>query len=1002
MTEGFVKKQLDEADRLIQSADARYLRGELPQGIDHDSAAISLLEDLKVRCPVQWWGFTEEFKLASAYARRGEARFQANELSRAIGDCEAAICLLEDLKVRCPVEWGFAEEFRLASVYVRRGAACCLDGEVPHAIGDCDAAISVLEDAKKSHSGQWGPDEQIALAHLHTMRGEFWRWEDELSRALDDLRATVSLLKDLRTSYPDQRYQWEFQARSRLAFAYTSRGYIHGKRGEGGPFQAIKDYDDGISVWEDLRTSHLGQWGFAEQFDLATDYGERGEVHFRMDAVDQAVKDYGTAVHILRELKAAHHPADWGPLEQMELALACIRNSEAHQRKGDLEQARSDWDSANSIYEEIESDSDWQANPITKEGLFDVHVRMLDLLLKLDHRSIYRWAWTKGQRMTRELELAPPSDAHRHSSELRRLFSVFHSKWLKYSAEHDLERIPLILSAIQGRKLTAQIIEELDQDPIPPPEVERYRNLRRKLIEESERIARSRRVHGGKTDPGLFGYRRLNTNPATVAGGIGIRDLSRDLLNEYKADLAKLPDLRRAAAQHEGYAALLQPFEPVTVEDLRAKVAGDEALVLLIDYIVDGERGQGAYVVRQGRAPKWIQVDGLGQGQYMPKDQNDQDDASVPRTHEAEFWRKASNGLRQRLWEPLGTDLQDVKKAVVVTHGSLHLLPLEAGKPEDLELTRYPGLIYFNQRRRQTKWPENRLLLGLCSYPGDDDQTQIPLTGAECRMIADLHRQVRDAPNIEYPLNFDAPRSIDFVFLSCHGRSDLANPASTSLAIGPGQSLDAHRIHAGGVHAYYVFASACLGGVTIEDDDGDPMGLYSGFWLHGTRVMVAALVPVPDEWMPLLSLLTIQAVLRGRHALEVALREAKRRLASGEWYEDSAANARDSTETLLRKHVIPTMKMCYIRPTLEAYRKGPRMMWAERIKRLCEAYAVDPDVSRELSDRFVNNAARPDMADEVIDEIVDACAEARLASRVPPCPVLATLLYGVCAFGETD
>ena len=935
MNEKFMEKQLDEAHRLTQNADDHYRRGELPKGITNEGAAISILEEMKVQCPVQW---------------------------------------------------GFAEETDLAFVYARRGEAFFLEGEIDLAMGDYDAAISRLEDASNSD------DEQIALAILYTRRGDARFWQDELSQALDDYTATIALLKRVRTTRSDHR---RFKTRANLALAYTRRANIRGRQGR--LFQAIEDYDAGIAVLKDLQPSHPGQWGFVEQFGLAIACSERGEVHFRMEAVGQAVKDHETAVHILRNLKATHL-VDWGPLEQMELALACIRSSEAHQHMGNVKQACSDWDSADSIYEEIESNSDCLVSPVMKESLFDVHARMFELLLRLDHRSIHRWAWTKSQRMARELELALPSDEHRHSSELRRPFSAFHSKWLKYSAEHDLERIPVILSAIQGRKLAAQIQEELDQDPTPPPEVEAYRDLRhrlidlrRDLIEESERITRGRRICGGKTDPELPGDRRLHTNPVTGVGGSGIQDL----MVAYKTDLAKVSDLRRDAARHEGYATLMHPFEPVTVEDLQEKLAGDEALVLLIDRAVDGPHGQGAYVVRQGHAPKWIQLDDMSQ--CMVKGQ---DDASVPSTHEAEFWQ-ACNGLRERLWTPLQHDLQGVKKAVVVTHGRLHLLPLEAGRPDDLELIFYPGLIYFNQRR-PTKWPAGRLRLGLCSYPGDEDQTQIPLTGAECRMIADLHRQVRDTPDIEYPLDFDVPRSIELLFLSCHGRSDFTHPGRNSLAIGRGKSLDARRIHAGGVHAYYVFASACLGGVTIEDDDGDPLGLFAGFWLRGARVMIAALVPVPDEWMPLLSLLTIQAMLRGPHVLEVALREGKRRLASGEWYEDSAEDARDGTEALMRKHVLPELKRC-LRPKLEAYRKGPRIKLAERIKRLCEAYAVDLDVSGELSNRFAINAGKPGRSEEVMDEIVDACVEARLARRVPPCPgLLATLLFGVCAFGETE
>ena len=39
------------------------------------------------------------------------------------------------------------------------------------------------------------------------------------------------------------------------------------------------------------------------------------------------------------------------------------------------------------------------------------------------------------------------------------------------------------------------------------------------------------------------------------------------------------------------------------------------------------------------------------------------------------------------------------------------------------------------------------------------------------------------------------------------------------------------------------------------------MGLYAGNWLRGTRVVVASIGPVPDEWMPILSVLTMHGTV---------------------------------------------------------------------------------------------------------------------------------------------
>ena len=80
-------------------------------------------------------------------------------------------------------------------------------------------------------------------------------------------------------------------------------------------------------------------------------------------------------------------------------------------------------------------------------------------------------------------------------------------------------------------------------------------------------------------------------------------------------------------------------------------------------------------------------------------------------------------------------------------------------------------------------------------------------------------------------------------------------------------------------------------GRTREDRDGEPLGLVSAFLLRGARYVVAPLQPVSDCLMPLLAGLFHQAWRAGLAPPE-ALTEAKRRLASGDWYPDTAERVR--------------------------------------------------------------------------------------------------------------
>mgnify|MGYP002397598821 FL=1 len=133
-----------------------------------------------------------------------------------------------------------------------------------------------------------------------------------------------------------------------------------------------------------------------------------------------------------------------------------------------------------------------------------------------------------------------------------------------------------------------------------------------------------------------------------------------------------------------------------------------------------------------------------------------------------------------------------------------------------------------------------------------------------------------------------------------HGDLDPQQPGSAYLLLGPREQLNLSGVLSSPQHPPLVFLSACVVGRLQEDLDGDPLGLVSGFFLKGTRYVVAPLIPVPDHYMPLLGVLFHQAWQSGLDPA-AALAEAKRRLREADWYEDTADLARAAYAPVLKQ-----------------------------------------------------------------------------------------------------
>ena len=389
-------------------------------------------------------------------------------------------------------------------------------------------------------------------------------------------------------------------------------------------------------------------------------------------------------------------------------------------------------------------------------------------------------------------------------------------------------------------------------------------------------------------------------------------------------------------------------------------------------------------------------------------------------------WRGLDAALADRLWRPLAPHLEGVDRVACVTHGSLHLLPLELGRSALIErgarappeLAHHPGLVFYALRRglfeKIEPAPAPALAAGLFGFAGVE--RDIPFAEIEAELLAELWR----ARSVACPFAFDrAGESVGLFHVATHGGADEDRPERVALVVGatPADArpvlLDARGIHASRARAREVFISACVGGQTLESLDGDPAGLVSGFAEHGAERVVASLVPIPDLWAFLLALLTHQALLEGRHrTLDAALAEGKRRLRDGDWYPD--------TETLVRGCIARAGRQPHFREQarwcVANRRRTPLVALLDRFDHpeladapqaaLRERHAALLERAARLIERAKHPsakdapAARDAAAADLAREIARFVIEALLLQRIPPQPDLDTLLYGFRAFGD--
>ena len=648
----------------------------------------------------------------------------------------------------------------------------------------------------------------------------------------------------------------------------------------------------------------------------------------------------------------------------------------------------------------------------------------------LSYRSddAHWWARVQSAEMVSLLELAP-TESVGPWSEMRSSFRAFHESWLAFALiEGNVDPVPEILAQLQGRRVTEDVLGQLDNDisSYRGADValkvyqsarheasvleERFRNLDACLMigtlqtEESVRLGDLKGLGeelGKVTDANYFFRYEM------------IEEEMSDR-NRLRALHDRLPALREAAAEVPGFEILRAPHRQVTQAWLRESLGSDEAMLLA--FVHDGVAraavlhadGDGSLLDLPAFADKSVDMErfsrslsgrgGMRDGGWSHAAEGGDiavEAAATDRMTGAElaaFWDATGEAQRAQLWAPLTEALAGAKRVICITHGRLQFAALSAGAPVDAEIVQYPGLAFYALARGlygDRNEPAKPAAPRISIVRGDHADLQY--SSLEEKASVALWRSA--GAEVSHP---DYPREgrVGLLHVTSHG--DLLDDGSAVILLGRDASGQmrtlGERDILRGPPIDAAFLNLCLGGRLSEDPlDGSPSGLVSALMRRGAKVVVAALPPVDDLWASVLGLMVTEAMATEGLPLDRALAVAKRRLGDG---------VPDTVIASLRDWHAARLDLV-VREHAHSRRKKPDACARAALK---AAMGTDDDTTllTELTAALADVPDRDRAA--TVARLLAAPAWAAFAARLAQGPGPAeygALVHGMIAFGES-
>jgi len=604
------------------------------------------------------------------------------------------------------------------------------------------------------------------------------------------------------------------------------------------------------------------------------------------------------------------------------------------------------------------------------------------------------------------------------------LFYAFHFKWIQYAFRESPKDMPLVLCAINGRRLSRQMLDEEEgyNVAVGDPAITRLLHLRRKLAMGretfSETFADMKEAMNDALRSEVLRYFSGEKRPADAPPYEEAQEKYgqlRGMRQASHADVRDYVELRSRLSESAGGSTVLDPFATFDVGALAARLSPHEALVCLLDLRLEESEDvaaldeQYAWFLLPNREVRFVKLSvalgdlvdfssapGAGRGRGVlrrgPRRAARGDGPALP------SWGKAARRCASELWGPIASELPEtVSHVAVVTHGRFHVLPLELGKPDRLTCSHYINLIFFAQPSPAGQPPPSsahQILLnrdpGLAFANREADPLLTEVWAASSSPVDLRVAEALDGISPAMP--------VQYLHVAGHGNRSPDRHKHRNVAevqYDRKSSLTEQMVFTKLPPAEIVWLSSCVVGLTEEDMEGDPVGMIVPFLMRGSRFVVASLTEVPDLWMPLLVSLTEWFRMVERLPLPDALNRAKSALKAWVHEPDLAEFYRiysDWLRATWRLWLAAEWGTGGPEPWASATPDEFRYNFHKRL--LAEAV---PDMGIELPETTLSQLNSSDglMNAARIELLLDALVQ---ASLVPPDDVRDTLTYAVRSF----
>lgn len=304
-------------------------------------------------------------------------------------------------------------------------------------------------------------------------------------------------------------------------------------------------------------------------------------------------------------------------------------------------------------------------------------------------------------------------------------FFSTHNAWLSVSLEIGHTSIPFILSAMQGKEMSAILLQNAGTQHAELPDGD----LRKRYLEVLADL-RALRLRLNNQNNQFF-----NADFGSKTSEAAQLNLDKQTLARYDAVYAEFKALRQQLAELYPEFGLTRGHLDVSIANLSNNLAPNSALVLLF-VAKESQKSESvayAWVLRSGshvpllkaipQITQWLRTVDLFGSSSRGLLANCEEAASrtglrdiisnnrsaktrimpeseVEPTGEAvKKYEPITPKLRVALWNILEMDLQGINTVHLVTHDVLQGLPVELGAPDDMTVLNYPGLLFYYQCR---------------------------------------------------------------------------------------------------------------------------------------------------------------------------------------------------------------------------------------------------------------------------------------------------------------